>query len=72
MSVSRWPPLSLFRQRSVLRRVRFSPFAELVNRAYCVENHIGVPDQSCEPGVGRLSRREPKCDTNREALLLSR
>ena len=29
------------------------------------------PDQSCEPG-GRLSRREPKCDTNRKALLLSR
>jgi len=30
------------------------------------------PDQSCEAGGGRLSKREPKCDTNREALLPSR
>ena len=29
-------------------------------------------DQSCEPGVGCPSSRDPKCETNRKALLLSR
>jgi hypothetical protein len=60
------------RQRSVPRQPFVIPPLPNWSSAPTLQKIVRWPDQSCEPGGGPLIRREPKCDTNREALLLSR